>query len=110
MPKVYDVIGFAQNIESPPDSGIYVEDIVEVSYPIEIIKNYGRIDGSGQVNNNVTINNSFSIVADAYARANFHSIRYLKFNGVKWRIDSVDASSPPRLILAASSVYTEAEV
>lgn len=108
MPKSYDVIGFAVSVESPEGSGVFYEDIVEQRYYIDLVKNVGRVDGSGQVNNNVQISNSFSIVADAYAKANFHSIRYVAFNGVKWKVDSVDASNPPRLILAASTVYTKA--
>lgn len=108
MPKQYGPIGFTETIESPPDSGVYYEGIVERNYYIDLVKNTAKVDSS-QVVNSVQISNSFSIVADAYANANFHTMRYVTFNGVRWKVDSVDASTPPRLIISAGSVYTETE-
>lgn len=107
MPKHYGAVGFAEVIESPAGSGIWIESIVEQHYYIDLVKNTTHTDSASQVNNNIQIRNSFSFVRDAYAQANFHSIRYVEFNGVKWKVDSVDASTPPRLVLAASTVYTE---
>ena len=50
---------------------------------------------------------SFSIVADEYAYAYFHLIKYIEYNGVKWVVQTVDASQPPRLTLEVGGVYNE---
>lgn len=110
MPKFYGMIGFEQTVESPPESGIWVEQIVERPFYGDIVRNSRRLGNGGEINSNVQISNSISIVADKDAYANFHQIRYAVWQGIKWRVESVDASNPPRLVLELGSRYTEGDV
>lgn len=107
MPKFYGPVGFEQTVESPPDSGVWVESIVERSFYGDIVRNTRRLEGNSEINSNIRISNSISIVADKDAYANFHQIRYVVWQGIKWRVESVDASTPPRLILELGGRYNE---
>lgn len=108
MPKFYGMVGFAISEETEPGvSGIWEDHIVERPYGGDLTRNSRRFENKSQLNDNVRISNSFSIVADPYAYANFHTIRYITYNGTKWKVESVDASQPPRLVLEAGEVYNE---
>ena len=50
------------------------------------------------------INNQIEIVADPYINQHFPSIRYVMWNGTKWKVTSVEDQFP-RLILALGEVY-----
>ena len=106
MPKFYGMIGFEQTHEDPPESGIWKEEIVERPFYGDVVRNSRRLGNGGEINSNVQISNSISIVADKDAYANFHQIRYAVWQGVKWRVESIDASNPPRLTLELGSRYT----
>lgn len=105
MNKWYGQIGYGVLEESSP--GVWTEKIVARSYYGDIIRNIRRLQGSGNVNDNVEVNNEISIVSDPYAYENFHSIRWVEFMGSKWKVTSVDASQSPRLILSLGGVYNE---
>lgn len=107
MPKFYGMIGFEQTVESPPDSGVYKEVIAERPFYGDIVRNSRRLENGNDINSNIRISNSISIVADMEAYANFHQIRYVVWQGVKWRVESIDASTPPRLNLELGGRYNE---
>lgn len=103
MSKFYGNVGFAILTEEKPD--VWIEKIVERPYYGDLTRNSRRLESGDKVNSDIRISNNFSIVADPYAYENFHAIRYVVFMGVKWKVESADASSPPRLNLEAGSVY-----
>ena len=105
MPKFYGAIGFAVSEETAP--GVWEDHIVERQYYGDLVRNTRRFENKSQLNDNVRISNSFSIVADPYAYANFHTIKYITYMGTKWKVETVDASQPPRLVLEAGDVYNE---
>lgn len=105
MPKYFGKVGFAESVETAP--GIWEDQIVERLFYGDIVRDLRRLQNHTKLNDDVTITNSFSIVADKYAYANFHKIRYLEYMGTKWKVESVDASTPPRLILDVGAVYNE---
>lgn len=102
MAKFYGKIGYA--IPKEPSPGIHTEEIVEKEYYIDIIRNGRDLQNSGSVNDNISINNSFSIIANPYATENYFLMRYIVFNGAKWKITKVDVLSP-RLILYVGGLY-----
>ena len=95
MAKFYGAIGYAETVETAPS--VWEEQITERNYYVQ---------NSGQVNDDVNISNEFSIIADPYANENFHTMRYIKFMGAKWKITNVDVQYP-RLILTVGGVYNE---
>lgn len=103
MPKFYGKVGFAEMEETAP--GVYEEKIIERHFYGDIVRDFRRLQNHTQLNDDVTITNSFSIVADKEAYRNFHQIRYVEYMGTRWKVESVDASTPPRLVLDVGGVY-----
>lgn len=103
MAKWFGIIGYAVTTELSP--GVYSDDITERKYAGDIIRNSNRWSTSSEtVNDDLDINNQFSILADPFAYENFHSMKYLEFMGKKWKITSVEVQYP-RLILSVGGVY-----
>ena len=95
-------IGFAASVEEP--KGVWVETITEREYFGDITRNFRRLEHGTSVNDNITVANEISIVADPYAVQNFHSMRYITFMGTKWKISTVEVVYP-RLRLTLGGVY-----
>ena len=102
MAKYYGKIGFAVTSEDTP--GVWNEHITARPYCGDILNNTKRIDGSESLNDNINITNRISIVADPYAKLNFHTIRYATYMGTKWKVSSVQLEYP-RLILNLGGIY-----
>ena len=102
MAKFHDKIGYAQTTETAP--GVYEEAITERDYYGDIVQNRRLLRAGDQVNPDISLGNSISIVADAYAREHFFAIRYAEWSGVRWTVQDVEVQ-PPRLILHLGGVY-----
>lgn len=102
MAKFYGPIGYATQAETVP--GVWSEVITEREYAGDVIKNMSRIQGSENLNDNLTVDNRLSILADSFAYANFYSMRYVEWMGTLWKIKSVDVQRP-RLLLTIGGVY-----
>lgn len=101
MAKMLAKIGFAEQVETAP--GVWEEQFTERLYYGDLIKNTRRLQSTDGVNDNITISNEVSIIADPYANQNFHTIRYVEFMGTKWKISMVDVQYP-RLIMSVGGV------
>lgn len=104
MAKFYGKIGYAETVETKP--GVWRPKITEKPYFGDLIRNSRQYESAGQVNDNLNIANEISIVADPYARQNFHSMRYVEFMGAKWKVTRVEVQYP-RLILTIGGVYND---
>lgn len=102
MAKWVGKIGFAETVETEP--GIYDETIVTRQYKGDLLSNYRKLQSSGEVHDDIRLANKVSIVADPYATQHYFNIRYLEFQGVKWKISDVEVLYP-RLILTMGGVY-----
>lgn len=103
MAKFHGNIGFAEQYNSKP--GVWSERIVEKEYYGDVPSNYfSARDTSETTNDELTLNNQISIVANKYAFENFQFMKYVVYKGVKWRITKVDVAYP-RLILSIGGVY-----
>lgn len=102
MAKFYGPVGFAKTVETKP--GVHTDKIIERKYYGDLIKNEIRVQSTDQLNDNITIANKISIVADPYANDNFYAMRYVEFMGVKWKITHVEIQRP-RLILMIGGVW-----
>lgn len=104
MAKYYGKIGYAITEETTP--GVWEEKIVERYYYGDVIKNFKRYQNSDHLNDNINISNRLSIIADPFAYNNFINIRYVKWLGSKWKIESAEVDYP-RLLLDIGGVYNE---
>ena len=105
MAKFYGIIGFVVTAEDPDNPGVWTEQPVEKKYPGELISVRRKLQtNSNSVNDNITISNELSIVADPYVNENMYAIRYVVFGGAKWKVESVNVEYP-RLRLSIGGIY-----
>lgn len=105
MAKFYGIIGFVDTVEDPDNPGVWDEKTVEKEYRGDLIRVNRRLQSSSNsANDNITISNEISIVADPYANQNMYAMRYVVFGGAKWKIETVDVEYP-RLKLSIGGIY-----
>lgn len=102
MAKWHGKVGFIVMDEIRP--GVHKETPVEREYYGDLNRNSRRLQTSDGLNDNVTISNEISIVADPYAKENFHAIRYAEFMGTKWKVSNIEVQFP-RLIMTLGGLY-----
>jgi len=102
--RFHGAVGYNHgSIEQKP--GVFVESIVERNYYGDIVRNTRQLRESGEsINNDLTVGNSISILADAYAGEHFHAIRFVEWAGTLWDVEDVSVQGP-RLILRLGGVY-----
>lgn len=102
MAKFYGAIGYAETSETAP--GVWEEVITERNYSGDVIKNSKRWQNGENLNDNLTLDNKISILADPFAYENFHTIRYVKWMGTSWKASSIDFQRP-RIVITIGGVY-----
>lgn len=102
MAKWFGKIGFAETKETTP--GVWEEQITEREYFGDLTRNTRRLQSSENLNDNITVANEISIVADPFANQNFHAMRYVEFMGTKWKVSTVEVQYP-RLLLSLGDIY-----
>lgn len=104
MARFFGEVGYGTSVETPSESGVWVDEITEFTYQGDVTRNTRHLEKGEKVNDNITVSNSISIVADQYALEHFFNIKYVRWAGVLWTVTSVEVRSP-RLILDLGSVY-----
>jgi hypothetical protein len=103
MARFYGEIGYKDGtVETKP--GVYVENIVEYSYYGDVLLNSRNLEDGVSVNDDISVGNSIRIVADAYAREHMFAMRYIKWQGVLWKVLTV-TEERPRLLLRLGGKY-----
>ena len=101
MAKFYGTIGYVVTVEKRP--GVF--EATETQVYGDITRNLRR----NQSENNTTIqtpmlDQQVSFVADAFALENWPHIRYVKWKGTYWNVNSID-DQYPRILLSLGGVY-----
>lgn len=102
MARFHGRVGYGEAVETTP--GVWVDQITERSYFGDVVRNSRNLREGENLNPNISVQNSISIVADAYANDHFFAIKYVEWSGVLWTVTKVDVQSP-RLILTLGEVY-----
>lgn len=102
MARFYGKVGYGESVESVP--GVWVDEIVEFPYYGDVIRNVRRFSEGENLNDDLSVNNSISVVADQYANEHFFAIRYVEWAGTLWTVSDVEVQSP-RLLLRLGEVY-----
>lgn len=106
MARFCGEIGFGDTVEVAP--GIWEDAIIVRKYFGSVLRNSIKSETGESVNNDPALSNSISIVGNDYAFAHLKTIRYIKFGGELWTIDSIEIQRP-RLILSLGGVYNGPE-
>jgi hypothetical protein len=104
MAKFHGLIGYSKSEESETAPGVYSEVVTERPCSGDILRNTKRWENGDKVNDNLTIDNRFSILADEFTISNTQYMRYLKIMGSSWKITSFEIQRP-RIILTVGGVY-----
>jgi hypothetical protein len=104
MARFYGRIGYGQSVEDEDSSGVWTDEITERFYYGDVIRNARNLHEGEHLTPDLSVQNSISIVADAYANDHFFAIRYIEWAGTLWTVSSVEVQSP-RLLLRLGEVY-----
>lgn len=103
MARFFGKVGFAQPAtETVP--GVWVEGIVERELFGDVLRPSRQSRDADKINNDLSVTNVVSVVADDYANENISAIRYVKWAGALWDVVDVDIERP-RLLLRLGGVY-----
>jgi hypothetical protein len=102
MARFFGRVGYGETEESAP--GVWTDVIVERSYYGDVVRNQRNLREGENLNFDLSVQNSISIVADAYANEHFFAIRYVEWAGTLWTVSAVEVQSP-RLLLRLGEVY-----
>ena len=100
--KFFGQIGFITSVETEP--GIWQSAVEEHDAYGDILNNVMRWQQGSEVNSSVTTTNKLSILADRFLCEHMGAMRYVKWNGTVWEINSVELVRP-RAILNLGGVY-----
>lgn len=100
--KYYGRVGVSVSQETVP--GVWEDTITEEYLYGDVIRDIHRNDSSGEVNDNLGISNTISVLASPFIMGHVQSIRYIEWLGSLWKVTSIDVQ-PPRLILSLGGVY-----
>lgn len=102
MARFLGVIGYGESVETSP--GVHEDVITEHTYSGDVIRNARVLQEREQVLDDISLQNSISIVADEYANAHIFAIRYVEWAGSLWKVTNVEVQRP-RLILRLGGKY-----
>ena len=103
MKRFHGRVGYGESVETAP--GVWEDVITERNYFGDVVRNARRRDYSGEkLNADISVGNSISIVADAYAYEHFFAMKYVEWMGALGTISEVEVERP-RLILRLGGVY-----
>lgn len=103
MARFFGIVGYGKNEEVRP--GVWDDVIVERKYYGDVVRNSLSVENADKVNDNRTVGNSISILADDDAYNSFMDILYVQWMGRNWEVSNIDVQ-PPRLVLRLGGVYT----
>lgn len=102
MAKFCGNIGFIKTVETEP--GVWEEQTVEHLYYGDLTRPISRFQSSGGVNDDISLSNNISIIADPFANENFQYIKYAVLEGTKWKVSSAELQYP-RILMTIGGVY-----
>ena len=100
--KFHGKVGYGDTVETSP--GVWEDVITERDHFGDVIRNSRKLTQGENLNQDLSLGNALSMVADAYASEHFFKIRYVTWAGVRWSVTDVEIQRP-RLILTLGEVY-----
>lgn len=107
MGRFYGHIGFLITEEGAP--GVWEEKIVERPYYGDVLRHKFNWNPSEHLNDNITLNNDFSILADKFAYSQIGAMKYVRWNDVCWGISSAEVEYP-RIRITIGGVYNGEQI
>ena len=102
MAKYCGNIIFSTSVETKP--GVWTKQITKKKYIGELTRASRNVNGSDKLNDDISISNQISIIADPYINENLFAIKAVEFMGTAWKVNNIDVQYP-RLILSIGGVW-----
>lgn len=102
MGRFFGKVGYGESQETAP--GVFQDEIVEREYYGDEVRPARTLREGENLNPNISVNSSLSIMADAYAFEHFMNIKYVQWLGTLWSVTEVDVQRP-RLVLRLGEVW-----
>lgn len=100
--RFYGEVGYAPTITD--EYGVSRVSIVKRNYYGDVIRPGSRWQSGEKVNDDISVNNQISIIADPYAIRNFIYIKYVNWMGIDWEVSTIKVEYP-RIVLTLGGVY-----
>ena len=104
--RFHGAVGVAASTQVSP--GVWKDIITERTYYGDVVRQSRRLDPPllvpPETAGNLTLENSFSILADSDAYADFMNFRYVEWEGNRWTVTNVEVRRP-RLILTVGGLW-----
>lgn len=104
MARFAGIVGFVKTVER--EGSVWEQENIDKPYKGDIVRDARRWEKPTEVNDNLTISNEITIVADSYMLSNWAFIKYVIWNGVKWKVNYIEINRP-RIRLTLGGVYNE---
>ena len=106
MARFFGKVGYIRTEDD--GTGIAREVVTVREYYGDVNSNVRRWEHQQQsANDDLSLSNNISILADAFAYDNIEAMKWVEYNGTKWRITSVDVNYP-RITLYFGGVWNGA--
>ena len=102
MAKYFGTIGCIETQETTP--GVWEPKVTKRRYYGDLERRSRHRDVPNNINDDLTVSATISIVADPYAINHFHSMEFIEYSGAAWKISNVEVQYP-RLILTLGGLY-----
>lgn len=102
MAKFAGMIGFIETKDM--GHGIFQPVVTERMYYGDVYRWVRHWDRSDSVNDDLSVNNEISVLADPYLTENLQDMRYVNWMGTLWKITNLTVEFP-RVKLTLGGVY-----
>ena len=102
--KFFGQVGIVQSEEDPVGSGIWIEKETEHDCYGDVNRVNRTWEHAAKLNDDFNVSNEISILCDPFINENLRWIRYVVWNGVKWKVSGIEVQYP-RLTLSIGGVY-----
>ena len=104
--KLTGIAGFElDQVEREDMPSVFESKVVTKKFRGELLGQIWRNQNSDKsTNDNLLNNNKISLVINKFFMSNIANLKYVEYNGVKWRVESFDIKSP-RIHITLGGVY-----
>jgi hypothetical protein len=104
--KLTGIAGFElDQVEREDMPSVFESKVVTKKFRGELLGQIWRNQNSDKsTNDNLLNNNKISLVINKFFMNNIANLKYVEYNGVKWRVESFDIKAP-RIHITLGGVY-----
>lgn len=102
--KWFGQIAFSNQSEVEP--GVWEDEPVVRDYYGTLNKVSKKNESTAEINQDIAVTNTLSVIADPFLLDSFQNILYVTFGGAKWKVSSVSVGYP-ELTLTFGDLYRE---